>query len=147
MQRVSRYCASLVLIIFCFFPDAGDAWAQGTPSANTSQIISQAAALSHTGNDDGAATLCRDALQKSPNDPALYDCIGRALTNKGSYQEAAAAYEQEVPLLFKQPYAKVNLAGAYANLAALYLGLNPLHKPQHRTHTPLTVPPTSPHPT
>ena len=126
MPRVSRYCVSTVLLTFYFFPSAGGAHGQGAASPATLQIISQASALSHKGDYEGAANLCRDALKQSPNEPALYDCIGMALTNKGSYQDAATAYEREVPLLLRQPYAKFNLAGAYANLAALYLELNRL---------------------
>ena len=141
MPQAPRGFVSILLLTFWFLPCAGAARGQGAASPATLQVISQASALSHKGDDEGAANLCRNALHQSPNEPALYDCIGRAFTNKGSYQEAAAAYEQEVPLLVMQPYAKFNLAGAYASLAVLYLELNRLDEAQDRADKALKVRP------
>src|SRR5579883_3346211 len=68
--------------------------AQMGPPPAVADVTYEAARLSGQGNYHEAVALCRQALQKWPDQPTLLTCIGDALTNKGAYPEAVENYEK-----------------------------------------------------
>jgi protein O-GlcNAc transferase len=133
-----RHCF-ILLAAFCYLPSLPSAQAQGNAKPTVSQIVYQASALIGKGDYDAAANLCRDALRALPDNPNLYVCIAQALTNKGTYAEAAEAYEKAIPQFQKQQSSASNLARVYADLAALYLALNRLDEAQDRVERSLQL--------
>ncbi len=100
--------------------------AQMGPPPAVADVTYEAARLSGQGNYHEAVALCRQALQKWPDQPTLLTCIGDALTNKGAYPEAVENYEKATPFLQKNPGYRQLLAVTLANLSSVYMVLNKL---------------------
>jgi len=126
MGHSFRLDGKVLVTLLCSLLSAAILPAQVGSDSRTSQITYQAAAMMGKGDYDGAANLCRQALQTMPDQASLYMCIGDASLKRENYPVAVEAYEKAVPLLQRQPRSTPNVASTNATLAALYVAMNRL---------------------
>lgn len=134
-------CLWLTASLLSSPPNQATAQMAGTPQIG--QILSRAAALSKQGDFDGAAEAYRQAIHISPNDPMICLYLGLALENKGSYPEAAKAYDDAIALQQKRSDMPSLLAHLYAHASAAYLLTNHLDEANARADKSLQLNPNS----
>ena len=115
---------AFLLVPFVYFLVVGSLAAQTTGSSEADQLILRASQLARQGDFDGAIATYQRAIKLAPKYALLHSYLGSAFESKGSYAEAAQAYETAITIQQNERALPRFMANTYLHAANSYLLLN-----------------------